>query len=226
MRDTIMAFVLLAFGAASTADESELTLTVEDKPVPEEIDAQTREKIAEKAYQIADKSGIFFEFWFAKSVAVPRKSYNSQQNALESIETVDLLGALVVHTDDREDFREDVIDPGAYVLRMSHQPQDGNHMGTAPFDTFAILVRADMDEMVLEFPYHEDLVDIALEPTASVHPPILSLQPREENEQPYPHLDVGPEDWQMLCLQLRGETPEGDKVPIDVQLVIEGIGYL
>lgn len=210
--------------AAILADENAYKLTVEDKAVPEAIDAEVRDQIEPKAYILADAEGAFFEFWFAKHIELKKKT-DSSDEALKAIPEVSLLGAMVVHRDNHEDFREDYIDPGTYVLRLGMQPQDGNHMGTSPTDTFAVLVPAARDAEVRDYPMHDEMVDIALEDTATAHPPILSLQPVSDTEGEFPRLGVGENDWQMLVLKLPAKAGE-ETLDIHLQMVFEGIGYL
>lgn len=225
MRNILLgATVLAVVFQTSTLADSAYTLSVSDKPVPQEIDAEVRDLLEPKSYAIADDGGIFYEFWFVKQLELTKKTASSDE-AIKSIPEVGLLGALIVHKDDRIDFRDDVVDPGAYVLRMGVQPQDGNHMGTSPTDTFAVLVPAARDADVRAYPEHEEMVDISLEGTEANHPPILSIQPRENAEEEYPHLDVGENDWQLLCVKLPGKA--GDETfDVTMEMVIEGIGYL
>ncbi len=209
---------------SGSALASEFTLTVLDKELPEEIVGEVRDEIAPKAYQLSDADGVFYEFWFVKEVKIDGPVKDAKE-ALEKLDEVSLLGAMVVHREGRIDFREDEIDVGVYVLRLAMQPQDGDHMGTAPYDSFAILIPADRDEEVIEFPDHESMVEISGEDTVVGHPPILSLQPSENGEGDFPRLDVGEEDWQLLSLRMPVKAGK-ENSSIVVHLVFEGIGFL
>jgi hypothetical protein len=149
------------------------------------------------------------------------------RDMLENMEEIALLGVIVVHdNEERFDFREDPIDPGIYMMRMSLQPQDGNHMGTSPFDTFALLVPQDRDEEVVETDDPEEMVDIASEHTIAEHPPILSLQPLEDAEGEFPRLTHDEEeDWYFLTIELPA-TADGEPAKLTLNLVFEGIGDL
>lgn len=225
MRKLLFASAMLMVAIQTTTlAESAITLAVEEKPAPESLDAEVRDLLEPKAYQLSDADGLFFEFWFVKQLELTKKPASSDE-ALKSIPEVALFGAMIVHQDKREDFREDVIDPGTYVMRLGMQPQDGNHMGTSPTDTFAVLIPADRDRDVRAYPEHDEMVDISLEHTAANHPPILSLQPRENAGEEYPHLDTGGNDWHFVCLKLPAKAGE-ETFDITLQMVIEGIGYL
>lgn len=224
MRNLLLGCALAVCVQGTLLADSTHTLKVEEKPAPEAIDAEVREQLEPKSYTISGADGPFFEFWFAKSLELKKKPASSDE-AIKAIEEVSLLGAMVVHEADHEDFREDPIDPGTYVMRLGMQPQDGNHMGTSPTDTFAVLIPADRDAEVREYPMHDEMVDISLEHTAAAHPPILSLQPIEETEGEFPRLGVTGDDWHVLIVKLPGKSGE-DTVDVQMQMVFEGIGYL
>lgn len=220
---------LLAFPASFAAageDSSDYSLEVADQPVPEEIADPIAELITPKVYRITGPDGLMYEFWFAKEIEMTEWSSIPFQ-LLDGIKPVSILGAAVVHGEERcWDFREDPIDPGAYTMRMGVQPQDGDHMGTAPTNTFAILVYADRDQKVEHFMDHEHMVDVSREGTIAEHPPILYMQNDEPNASEYPRLDQsgqGNRDWEVLCLKLPANV-DGEKKELTFQLVFEGIG--
>ena len=147
------------------------------------------------------------------------------KKALAGISGITLLGAAKVHAKKRYDFRDDPIDPGVYTLRMGLQPKDGNHIGTAPFDTFAMLVPHERDAKLGGIPDHDALVELSMEGTAGQHPSILSLQPMKKAEGEFPSLTEGGHDWKFLNIKLPIKV--GDKTEsIAVQLVYEGAGDL
>ena len=221
------AFMLL-FVAVSTsplAAEKSFSLKVEKKAPPEKLNADIKTKIAPVSHQISDNKGLFFEFWFVMEVPL-RGFADTTQKTMNKINEISLLGAAIVYENKEQytDFREDPIDPGLYVMRLSLQPQDGNHLGTSPFDTFAILVPYQKDAEVLEFMDPEVMVEIASEDTPAEHPPILSLQPLEKPKGSFPRLDHHEEEaWNSLCLKLSGKVGD-EKREMAVKLVFEGIG--
>jgi len=222
---------LLLFIAATTpfplAAKERFSLKVEKKAAPEKLSAEIKAKMAAVSHQISDDRGLFFEFWFVKEVPL-RGFAETTQKTMDKIEEISLLGAVLVYENKAAytDFREDPIDPGLYVMRLSLQPQDGNHLGTSPFDTFAILVPHQMDAEVLKFMDPEIMVEIASEDTPAEHPAVLSLQPLEKAEGPFPRLDHSDEeDWHFLLLKLSGKVGE-KKRDMAVKLVFKGIGEL
>ena len=221
----LAALCTLAFAFGAYA-EGDFTLKVEDKEVPKEIDDEVKAELAPKVHQISGEGEPFFEFWFAKSVKL-ESIQETTKDSLDKMDQITLLGVLVVHdNEERYDFREDPIDPGIYVMRMALQPKDGNHMGTSPFDTFALLIPVDRDAEARVVDYAEDAVDIASEHTIAEHPPILSLQPREEADGEFPRLTYEEEhEWHFLTILLPA-TAEGKEAQLPLNLVFEGIGEL
>jgi hypothetical protein len=216
---------VLSISLAASA-ESPFAMKVEDKDIPSEISDDVKAQLVPKVHQISGEGDPFFEFWFAKTVELSAIA-DTTKDSLENLDEIALLGVLVVHdNEERFDFREDPIDPGTYVLRMCLQPQDGNHMGTSPFDTFAILIPVDRDEEVLESNDPEDMVEIASEKTIAEHPPILSLQPREQADGEFPRLTHNEEEeWHFLTVLLPA-TSEGKETQLPLNLVFEGLGDL
>jgi len=222
LKRSFLMILVSAFALPAYANDTELK--IEDKEPPAELSDDVKGGLEHKSYQLSNGDGLFFEIWLTKEVIVGEEK-DTPKETLDTVESISLLGAMIVHEGGRFDFRDDEMDPGLYVLRLSLQPQDGNHMGTAPFDTFAILVPHEMDHMVLEMMDHDEMVDIASEPTAAEHPPILGIQPMESAEGEFPALaeNEEEEEWFFLNLQLPGK--QGDKeVKIPIHLIIEGIG--
>ncbi len=213
---------IVSISGASVA-ENNFALNVEDKDPPEAISADVREKIVPKVYQVSGADGLFFELWFVPELTVSAIA-DSTKETLDNVEEISLIGAMIVHQEDHHDFRDDPIDPGTYVLRMSLQPQDGNHMGTSPFDTFAILIPYDKDDELKEYADSEFMVELASEDTIAEHPPILALQPMDGVEGEFPRLHVnGEEEWHSFCMKFPAKA--GDKSTVlPLFVVFEGIG--
>jgi hypothetical protein len=212
--------ILLSFSASA------FELKVEDKEAPADVRDDVKNALVNKAHQISGEGEPFFEFWFAKTVELNAIA-TTMKDLLGNLDEIALLGVLVVHeNEERFDFREDPIDPGTYVLRMCLQPQDGNHMGTSPFETFAILIPQDRDEEAVDTDDPEEMVEIASEHTIAEHPPILSLQPIEDAKGEFPRLThEEEEDWHFLTIEVPA-TANGKPTKLSLNLVFEGIGEL
>jgi hypothetical protein len=214
----------LAIATGATA-ENGLTLSVVDKPAPDGVEAEVKDAVVPKAYQVSDASGVFYEFWFVPGLKASGFG-GAAKETLDKVEEISVLGIAIVSNKEHHDFRDDPIDPGTYVMRLALQPKDGNHMGTAPYDTFAILVPAASDSELKKFHDHEMMVDLASENTVAEHPPIFSLQPFDEAGGDVPRLENNDEkEWEFLRLQFPVEAG-GETKPLNVGLVVEGIGEL
>ena len=214
-------------GLGAVSANAELTLEVTEKAPPAELAADVSAQLIPKCHLISDSEGPLFEFWFVKEIPV-KKLGDTVKKSLENIEEASIIGAVVVKNDEMYDFRDDPMDPGIFVMRMALQPQDGNHMGTAPFDTFAILIPYEKDGQLFENgpPDHDFLVEIASEDTVAEHPPILSIQPYDKAEGDFPRLDeADDEEWLFLNLQLPVKVG-GESKTLAIHLVYEGIGEL
>ena len=219
-----LASCLLASLAIPAYAENGFTLKVEDKAPPSGLSKEITGKLAPKSYQLSDGDGLFLEFWFVSELSLKSKPADAK-GALDKMEEVSLLGVATVHQEERYDFRDDPMDPGLFVMRLALQPQDGNHMGTAPFDTFALLLPHDKDAEVRQYPDHETLVELASEDTVAEHPPILSLQPLNDATGDFPRLTEGGDEWQFLCLKFPAKAGD-EKFDVVMQLVFDGVGEL
>lgn len=218
---TLLASVAIASGGVAEAGD---TLEVAKSVPPEEIAADIREKLEPTVYRIANEEGMIFEFWLVSTLeleAMPEQG----RKALDGISGITLLGAAKVHAKERYDFRDDPIDPGVYTIRMGIQPNDGNHIGTAPYDTFAMLVPHKRDATLDGIADHDALVELSMEGTVGQHPSVFSLQPMKLAEGEFPRLTEGGDDWKFLCIKL--PIKAGDKTgALALQLVYEGAGDL
>src|SRR5262249_36813905 len=92
------------------------------------------------------------------------------------------------------DYRKQKIKPGVYTLRLGFQPMDGDHMGTAPYNEFCLLVPAKMDEKpdVID---PKELRELSAKAIGGSHPGVLLLFPNEKPEDKPRLLDEGSETW-------------------------------
>jgi len=218
-------FVALCTVAAGLASASDYTLTVADKEPPADLAPEVREALAPKAYQVAGPDGAVYEFWFVPSLTSKANGPTAKETLL-GVEEISVFGAVAVTDAEPHDFRDDPIDPGLFVLRMALQPKDGNHLGTAPYDTFAIMIPNARDGQLKERPDHDTMVELAQEGTIAEHPPILSLQPFEKLEGETPRIELNEEhEWEFLYLTFPIDAA-GTKGELKVGLVVHGVGEL
>lgn len=118
------------------------------------------------------------------------------------------------------DFRDQDILAGTYVLRYSQQPVDGAHVGTSPTRDFLALLPAAKDRTpgILEY---KPLVTAAKETTGATHPAILSLQRQSDSTADLEVRHNEEKEWWIL--RFKGKTVrEGKAADQAVELVVVG----
>jgi hypothetical protein len=196
---------------------------VEEQAPPEELAEPIRAELVPSVVRLLEDGKVFYEFWFRKQI--PLEQQPSGNFALLAVKEGALLGALKVH-EERYDFKDEEIPPGVYSLRLGLQPEDGDHLGTSPTPTFALLIPAKDDRVLDGFTDHDELSDAAGKVNAAEHPSNLSLQRVKEPDGDFPRLaSYRGGDHEVVCLSLEGSPEGGGKtVPVTFALVYEGIG--
>src|SRR5262245_5834423 len=175
------------------------------KDVPEPF----RKLLNERSVQMVDAQGkALCEIWFRKEV--PAKASPGQiKNGLtyREIPETTLLGVIQI-SDGLTDYRKQRINPGVYTLRLGYQPQDGDHMGTAPHGEFCLAVPIG-NEKGVEPMEAKDLHSLSLRASKTSHPAVFLLFPgTDAGEQPK-LVDKGEGHWALL--QKLNVTADGTK---------------
>lgn len=178
-----MAFSLTLFLAVSPqalARENGYGLKVVEAEAPTELAAAIRKELGKQALRVVNSQGeTLCDIWLR--TAVPSKATGEQiENGLtyREIEPTTLLGAIRYHQAG-SDYRNQEIPAGVYTLRFALQPQDGDHMGTAPHSEFCLVMAAKLDES----PDVLDLKELHKRSSKAVetsHPGVLLLFPYEK----------------------------------------------
>jgi len=186
---------------------------------PKELKEPIRNLLSEQSIQVTDGGNVVGEFWFRKQL--PAKATPEQvKNGLtyRELEEGTLLGA--VRFDQQfTDYRKQKIKPGVYTLRLGFQPMDGDHMGTAPYNEFALLV-----------PAHRDLKPDALETkevreqsaraTTGSHPAVMLLFPNEKPDA-MPKIEAKENETQVLSLK-EPVVVGSQKADLGISLTVAG----
>ena len=171
-----------------TANAADLALKVADKDVPKQIGESIRKMLQPKAVQLLEGDKPALEFWFSSEFPLKSKPA-SPDKALDAIPETTLLGAVAVGAGQR-DYKDNEIASGIYTMRFGLQPQDGDHLGTADFIYFAVLIPAKTDTKLDGLTTYKALTKASSKDTASNHPVILSLRPATSDEGELPKLVV------------------------------------
>lgn len=175
----VLAGLLLAAAPAWAAEEKYAVKVATTEP-PKELTDAVRQTLSNQALQVLDDKGsVLAEVWLRQEVPV-KATPEQIKNGLTYQEVPEgtLLGA-VRFEQQFTDYRKQKIKPGVYTLRFAFQPQDGDHMGTAPHPEFALLVPAHRDakpDAIEAKHLHEQ----SARATTGSHPGILLLFPNEK----------------------------------------------
>jgi hypothetical protein len=197
---------------------------VAEQPPPEKLAKPIRAVLTPSVIRLLEDDKVFYEFWFRKQIPLAKRPARDAF-AVPAVKEGTLLGALKVHAE-RYDFKDEEIPPGVYVLRLGLQPEDGDHLGTSPTRTFAMLIPADNDKKVGAFSDPDELNEASAVVNAAGHPSNLNLQPVESRDGNFPRLSShNGGDFQVVYLRLEGGLKSQSKsVPLTFALVYDGVG--
>ena len=189
-------------------------------PAPKELQDAVRKVLKDKSVQVLDAKGaLLYELWFRKEL--PVKATAAQiQNGLtyQEVPETTLLGAVKIEQP-ITDYRKQKIKPGVYTLRFGIQPMDGDHMGTAPYGEFALLVPADKDKTPDSLAEAQSLHELSAEASGKSHPAVMLLVPTSKPPAAPEIANMGT-DW---VLKVKEEaTADGKKAALGLGLTVIG----
>ena len=213
----------ISVSLARETNAADLSVKVADKPPPNQIGESIRKMLQPKAVQVLDGETPLFEFWF--SAEVPLKSKPASiDKALDALREITLLGAAVVGKGQR-DYKDNEIAAGVYTLRFGLQPQDGDHLGTADYPYFAVLIPARSDTALDGVTTFKALAKASGKETASGHPMVLSLRPTSADGAGLPKLNEPAAGHKSVRVSLGAKAGE-EKTAIVFELVCQGHGHI
>ena len=168
--------ILLATAGTVAADPA---VKVEEKEPPKELSDAMRGLLSPKAMSVSDDKGkLLFTVWARKELDAKANADVKAGAKYSHIEETTVLGA-VQFAADWSDYRKQKIKAGVYTLRLGLQPMDGDHMGTAPYSEFALLVPAAEDTKP-DLMDAESLHEISKKSNTRKHPGIMLLFPNRK----------------------------------------------
>ena len=214
---------LLVFLLLNTSVAADRTVKVTDKEPPKELDASIRGKLQTKAIQLLDGDKPVYEFWFSSEIPLKSKPA-SPDKALDALHDTTLLGAVNVGAGQR-DYKDNEIAPGVYTMRFGLQPQDGDHLGTAEFPYFAVLIPAASDTQPDGITTFKAMTKASGKDTSSNHPVILSLRPASSDSGDLPKLNEPAADHKSVRLKVPAKAG-AEKTSVVFELVYKGHGHI
>jgi len=219
----LLAGIALCVVAVNHSQAGDLTIKVADKAPPAEIGEPIRKTLQPKTIEVLDGDKPAFEFWFRSDI--PLKSKPAAVNkALDCIQETVLLGAVSVGPGQR-DYKDNEIAPGIYTMRFGLQPQDGDHLGTAEFPYFAVLVPAASDTQPDGIKSFKEMTRASGKNTASNHPVVLSLRPTSSDSGALPSLSEPAAEHKSVRVKVPARAGE-EKTSVVFELVCKGHGHI
>jgi len=219
----VRALLALVISASITsAVGAELTTKPGDKEAPAEVDASIRGVLQPKPIQVLGGGKPVLEFWLRKEVPLQSKPASAAK-AMEAIKQATLLGVVSVPAN-YQDYRDDTIAAGTYTMRFALQPQDGNHLGTAEFQYFAVLTPVKLDSKLDGITDYKQLVKASSKETSTDHPVIVSLRPPSGEAGDSPKIVEPAAEHKSILLKVPGKAG-AETAPIAFEIVVEGKGH-
>jgi hypothetical protein len=183
-----------------SARAADPTVKVEDKEPPKELGEAVRGVLGGKAMNVFDDKGkLLFTVWARKELAAKDGVDAKAGLKYANLEETTVLGA-VRFPAEWVDYRKQKIKAGVYTLRLGIQPMDGDHMGTAPYSEFALLVPAEMDKKP-ELIDAKELHELSTKATTRKHPGLMLLFPNKKPADA-PAIEAKPKEHWVLNYQV------------------------
>jgi hypothetical protein len=202
--------LILVPTALASAQETKYSVKVEKAGPPKDLDESIRKVLGDNAVQFLDPKGtLIAEIWLRKEV--PAKATAEQVKSgvsYREIAETTLLGA-VRFSKAYSDYRQQKVKAGTYTLRLAFQPQNGDHMGVAPYPEFCLLVAASMDKTA-DTIKPKELPELSATSIGTSHAAVFLLFPNAKAG-PLPHLETRPNSHVILSARqsVRAGTAEG-----------------
>jgi hypothetical protein len=218
-------FVVFAFfsGPEFSLNAAEFSVKVVDKAPPAGLGESIRAVLQSKAVQLLDAEKAVYEVWFRRDVPLKLKP-ESPAKGLQAIAETTLLGVVAVQNVQR-DYKDNEIAPRLYTARFGLQPQDGDHLGTAEFPYFAVLIPVKSDTSLDGISGYKAMFKASGKDTATGHPVVLSLRPPAADEGDVPKLNEPAADHKSVRVRLPAKVSDkGEQTSIVFELVYRGHG--
>ncbi len=211
-------FIVIALSIDVIAEDHQLKVV---KTAPKGLSKAIAANLNPNGYRITAGNGPVCDFWMLKSVAL-KPGFKETFSIKYPFTPGQLIGALQVSKGiEFTDFRGQVVDPGVYTLRYGHQPEDGNHIGTADIVDFLMAVPAKLDTDPKTIKDLEKLMKTSGKSVGATHPAIFSLQTIDEKIEKTELSHDEDHDFWILNFNANGKAKD-KKVKVSMRLVAIG----
>jgi hypothetical protein len=215
----VLAGIILWGNLAGAAD---FTLKTVTKQPPKEISESIRAVLQADAIQLVQGDKPALEMWLRQEVPLKSKPASASE-ALMAIAETALVGVVVVSEPSLRDYKDSEIPKGTYTVRFALQPKDGDHLGTAEFDSFVILTEMQNDKDLNGLNTFRTLTKASGKSTSSGHPLVVSLRPASGAA---PALTEPAEEHKAVRLKVPAKPAGGEKMDLIFDLVYRGHGHI
>lgn len=174
------AMLVVDLSLASVSAAGKYAVAELKEAAPDTLAAEVRDTLGKSGYRVTDAAGkTICDLWLRAELPVLGK-FDEQLDVKYPIGPGTMIGAIrfsVAYSD----YRKQKVKPGTYTLRYGHQPQDGNHLGTAQYRDFAIVSPATEDKSPAGMD-QEKAMELSKKTTGTTHPAILSLLPPQKRD--------------------------------------------
>jgi hypothetical protein len=219
MSRTLAAIAVLFLAVHSSAADSKLTVKAESSAPPKELAEPVRALLSDQAMSvIGEKGSAIATFWPVKSLDA-KATADPKGLRYSDIDETTIVGAVKL-AETWVDYRKQKIKPGVYTLRMAMQPMDGDHMGTAPYNEFFLLLPGAEDKKA-ELLDVETMHELSAKSTTRKHPSMMLLFPIKSPPEA-PATEAKPKDHHVLNFAIPVRAG-GEKGRIGFSAVILGV---
>jgi hypothetical protein len=216
-------WLIVLLGLTAQLSAAEFSVKVVDREPPAEIDASIRKTLQSKVIQLLDGETPVYQFWFRTGLPL-KSAVTSPAQGLHAVRETTLLAAVSVGANQR-DYKDNEISPGIYTARFGLQPQDGDHLGSAEFPYFAVLIPAKTDTQLEGLSTYKTMVKASGKGTSTGHPVVLSLRPVSSPSGDLPQLSEPAPEHKSVRLQVPAQpATAGEKTTLIFDLVYYGKG--
>jgi hypothetical protein len=188
--------------------------------LPQELSGDVRAALSKESDRVDNAAGkAVVQLWLRAPLPL-KADFQEQLDVKYPLEPGMLVGA-IRYLSSGTDYRNQTVKPGAYTLRYAQQPQDGNHLGTAQYRDFVVLIPAAQDKSPDKIS-QEQALEKSKKASGTSHPAVLSLLPPEPATGPLPKMTHEPNlDLQILVAKAAGKAGEKTQ-DVPIQLVVVG----
>lgn len=220
IRCTFAFAALLALVGFAPAADAKLTVKVEKADPPKELTEAVRKTLDTQAMSVLDEKGkLICTVWAAKALDTKATADPKKGLKYADVEETTIVGA-VKFAEEWKDYRKQKIKAGVYTLRLGIQLMDGDHMGTAPYNEFALLCPAAEDKAA-DLMEVKELYELSGKSTGRKHPGLMLLFPNKTPADT-PLIEAKPKEHVVVSYRVPA-TAARQKANLGFSLVVVGV---